>query len=54
MLSLCENNGSAIAGRPVRLAKTVKISARYTAIGSSSFLPNKGAVVGATGMMIPS
>lgn len=41
-------------GRPVKLQKTVKMSAKYIAMGSFVFSPNGKAVPGELGKMIAS
>ena len=51
---LCQKSGIDMEGRPVRLEKTVKMSARYIEMGSSVFSPILKAVVGELGRMIAS
>ncbi len=46
--------GIDIAGAPVRLAATVKMSFRYICTGSSAFAPIRNAADGAVGPMITS
>ena len=51
---LCQKSGIEMPGRPVKLQKTVKMSAKYIAMGSFDFSPNGKAVPGEFGKMIAS